>query len=443
MADHKVFNLQNPDFWRHRRKDDGFLDDDETEDRKEGRSERHARKQGEQEDYGLSSRALDEEGEPDAASAPGQRRRQVLQVLILLAAVTAMVCLIIVQSRNRTFDTADYHKIQDLVSQEDTRYLALGSSIVAVSRDGASCLGTSGNLIWNVTYEMQQPMTARSGDVLAVGDYNGSEIHIMDDSKVLGSVNTSMPIRGLSVAENGEVAAVLNDSEVTWIYLYDVNGNTIAYFKTTMGQSGYPLAAAVSPDGEVVGVSHLTMGTTAANTSIAFYNFGDVGQSAAENNVSGYNYDDEVFPFLAYMNDSTCAAVSDRRLVFFHGSRIPESGTNVMFDAQVQGVFSNRDYIVILFPDLTGQEQYVMRVYNSSGSQISSIPFSMDYTAIQLCEDRIVINNDQACQIFNVDGTLKYRGSFSTAVKAVIPSRSSTNRLTIITSTTMEQMTLE
>lgn len=443
MADHKVFNLQNPEYWRHRKKEDDFLDDEPDSSDSSRERENHAlpvrrRPSAPEQD------ALDEDEEEAEAPDPQARRRQILHILIMLGAVAALIFLIVIQSRNRTYDTASYRKIEDLVGQEDTRYYSLGSNIVACSRDGASCISTSGSMIWNVTYEMQEPMTARSGNVMAIGDYNGSEIHIVNDTRILGSVDTSMPIRGLTVAENGEVAAVLNDSDVTWIYLFDSQGNTIAYFKTTMGQSGYPLAVAVSPNGEVVGVSHLTMGSTAANTSIAFYNFGDVGQSAAENNVSGFNYDDEVFPFITYMNESTCAAVSDRRLAFFiNANRIPDSGTNIMFDAQVQGVFANSNYIVILFPDTSGQEQYVMRVYNTSGTMISSIPFTMDYTSIQLCSDRIVINNDQVCQIYNVDGTLKYEGSFQKAVKAVIPSRSSTNRLTIVTANTLEQMTLE
>ncbi len=39
------------------------------------------------------------------------------------------------------------------------------------------------------------------------------------------------------------VAAVVDDSEITAIYLYASTGEEIAYFKTTMEKSGYPIAA--------------------------------------------------------------------------------------------------------------------------------------------------------------------------------------------------------
>jgi hypothetical protein len=366
-----------------------------------------------------------------------------LRVLLLSGLLIGIVFLIIMQSRTRVYGSASYRKVADIVAQEGTSYLPLGSNIVAYSRDGASCMSNNGSQIWNITYEMQEPIVAVSGRVIAIGDYNGSEIHIMNDSKTLGSVNTNMPIRGLAVSESGEVAAVLNDTDVTWVYLFDAEGNTIAYFKTTMGQSGYPLGVAISAGGEVVSVSHLTVGSATVNTSIAFYNFGPVGQNEPDNNVGGYNYDDEVFPYITYMDSDTCAAVSDKRLVFFNGDQIPKSGTNAMFDAEVEGVFSNEEYIVVLFPDTTGKEQYAMRVYNGSGTLVSTIPFSMDYTNIQLCSNRIVINNDQACLIYNVDGTLKYSGSFKSPVRAVIPMETSTNRLMVITDKAIEQMVLE
>jgi hypothetical protein len=53
------------------------------------------------------------------------------------------------------------------------------------------------------------------------------------------------------------VAAVLDDSTVTAIYLYSVAGEQLAYFKTTMSKSGYPVAIAISDDGKQIAVSYL------------------------------------------------------------------------------------------------------------------------------------------------------------------------------------------
>ena len=150
------------------------------------------------------------------------------------------------------------------------------------------------------------------------------------------------------------MAAVLNDTSTTWIYLFDISGNTIAYFKTTMSQSGYPLTTAISPNGQVVAVSHLTIGTEQVSTSISFHNFGAAGQNVVEKNVGGFNFENEICPYLTYLNDNTCVAVTDKELLYFTGTDSPAQGASVSFDGEVQGVYSNDRYVALVFADTSG-----------------------------------------------------------------------------------------
>ena len=48
-------------------------------------------------------------------------------------------------------------------------------------------------------------------------------------------------------------------------------------------------------------VSYLKAEGNGIKTSIAFYNFGDVGQNVVDKVVSGYDYDDMIIPFLAVL----------------------------------------------------------------------------------------------------------------------------------------------
>ena len=375
-----------------------------------------------------------------------KRREHLLRVLRILGIgvfLVAVILLIMWQSANRVFSRANYIKVADMISREDTQYLPLGDNVVSCSRDGASCMDINGNKVWSVTFEMQKPVISVSGDVMAVGDYNGSEIHIMNSREELGRINTNLPIRSLTVSESGEVAAVLDDTEVTWVYLFNVNGEPIAYFKTTMGQSGYPIGVAVSPNGELVCVSHMTIASSTVNTSIAFYNFGAVGQNSVENNVSGFNYDDEMFPFVCYMNDTTAVAVSDSRIAFFKGGEIPKNSVNAIFRDTISGIYTSDRYIGLLFPDTSGKGAHNLKVYNTDGTEVGNIRFSLDYSDITICGERVIINNDHQCEIYGIDGKKKYEGDFRDTVHALIPGRSSSSRYMIITDTTVEQMVLE
>lgn len=375
-----------------------------------------------------------------------KRRREILRLVLHWAMIAGLIALflllILFLSSQRVYSSASVSSVAELSSQEGSQFAALGNNIVYYSKDGASCLNTSGDAVWSITFELQKPLASQAGDVLAIADYNGSTIYLANASGTLGSVNTNMPIRALCVSESGEVAAVLADTDTTWVYLFDASGNTIAYFKTTMGQSGYPLSVSVSPNGELVCVSHLLVSGTGASTSIAFYNFGDVGQNVAENNVSGFNYDNEIFPYTAYLNDSSCAAVSDSRIVFFSGKEIPQSGVNAMFSEELQGVYTGGEYIGLLFPDSSGASQYKLQIYNASGEEVSTIPFTMDYTSIQMAGRCVYINNDQELQIYTMEGKQRYQGSFEKNVREVVPRADGAGKLYLVTDDGIELMTL-
>ena len=71
---------------------------------------------------------------------------------------------------------------------------------------------------------MQNPIVDINGSVVAIGDYNGRVIYVMDTNGRIGEVTTNLPIRDFSVAANGVVAVILDDSKITRINLYDKAG---------------------------------------------------------------------------------------------------------------------------------------------------------------------------------------------------------------------------
>ncbi len=375
-------------------------------------------------------------------TADRRRLRSLLRTVGVVVLGTLLAVALAFLIRDRSYSRASYNIVSDSEALEAATYNNLDGCILAYSRDGASCVDDAGKKIWNLTYEMQQPIISIDGGVAAIGDYNGSIIYVVNKEKTLNTINTNMPIRALCVSRSGEVAAVLDDTDVTWIYLYGSDSEPIAYFKTTMKQSGYPISVSISPNGELVGVSFLLSENSRIKTSVAFYNFGAVGQNALENNVSAFNFDEEVFPYIHFMNSDTLIAVSDSRIAFFKGNQIPQTGANNMFQDNLEGIWSGEQYCALLFPDTTGEYQYELQVYDANGGRTGSIRFTMDYTNIQVARDRIIINNDTDCLIYSVTGKKRFEGKFDSNVRMVIPSENPA-RMTLVTSDALERMTLQ
>ena len=190
------------------------------------------------------------------------------KICAVLAVIAAIALYAYFDWKNTIY--TDYEVLQqyEWTKSSEAHCMSLNGTLFSYSKDGMSCTDSRGKVIWNQTYEMQNPMVRICQNVVAVGDYNGRTIYVSNSEEIMGTIDTTTPIRDFCVAKNGVVAAVLDDSNVTVINLYNVSGEQLAYFKTTMSKSGYPLAIAISDDGKQVAVSYLKAENGEMSTSI-------------------------------------------------------------------------------------------------------------------------------------------------------------------------------
>ena len=370
------------------------------------------------------------------------RMRYFLAVLSVILIAVAAGVIFYIQMKNRVY--TDY-EVKSSISREminGTTVLNLDGAILTYSKDGVNCADTKGNVLWNQTFEMQNPLVTSKGKTAAIADYNGRNIYVMNNESFLGQISTNLPIRNIAVSENGVVAAVLDDSAITWIYLYDSQGNELGYFKTRMKNSGYPVSVALSGNGQLVLVSFLYVDSGEIKSKVAFYNFGQVGKNESDNFVSGYDYADSVVPFTGFMNSSTAFAVADNRIMFYSGSQIPTSAAEQLFDEEVQGVYYNSNYVGLVYLNTDGEDQYRMDIYNTSGNRVLSKEFNIDYTDILFCDDYFVVYNELECMVCNMKGVEKYNGNFKNTVYAVIPAKSSAHYV-LVTQNALENIELK
>ena len=167
------------------------------------------------------------------------------RVILGAALIAAIIVFLFIQWRDKVFTESLVTATAPVTIVQGADVKNLGGNILLYSKDGASCLDSKGSAVWNRTYEMQTPLISISGQTAAIGDYNGRSIYVMDKSGEKGTINTNLPIRNFCVSANGVVAAILDDSNLVRINIYNGNGNTeetIATGTASMDKSGYPLS---------------------------------------------------------------------------------------------------------------------------------------------------------------------------------------------------------
>ena len=345
------------------------------------------------------------------------------RTLFVIFVFALLGTLVYVQLKNQVYTS--YVILSSIARQQydSSVCLSYGNGFLSYSGDGISYTDAKGNAVWNQAYEMQEPMVRVAGSKVAVADYNGHIIYSISQDGNYIEIDTNLPIREIAVSESGMVAAVLEDTGITWIYLYSSMGETIAYIRTTMQNSGYPSALALSPDGTLLAVSYLTVDNGTAKSSVAFYNFSSVGQNYVDNFVSGSDYADAVIPFLAFLNNDTSFAVADNRLVIYGGGQRPKSVADVLLNEEIQSIFYNESHIGLVFLDTTGNGKYRLDVYNTSGLVDTSLYFDMDYKDIIFRKDNIIIYNETQCLLANMNGVERFNGDFQTPYLLFAPIR--------------------
>ena len=360
-------------------------------------------------------------------------------VLILLAAVgTALY----IQWKNKIYTENTVVFSTQVHITQDSTLVPFSGYLLTYSKDGAGCMDIRGNAVWNQTFEMQNPIVDVCKNVVAIGDYNGRTIYVMNTSGVMGSITTSRPVRDFCVASNGVVAAVLDDTDATWIYLYDSQGKELVYFRTTMKDSGYPVNVSISPNGELVCVSYLFVDSGQMKSSVAFYNFGPVGKNNVNNYVSGYDYLNSVVPLTGFLDDRSMFAVSDDRVMFFSGAQKPLSVAEKLLADDVQGVYYGDESIGLIFNSTQSNSRFRLDVYHKSGELRQSIDFDLDFRDILFHDDQIIIYNESECRIYNSSGAEKYSGNFSKTVLLLIP-QSSARRYMVVTPESIDTIELK
>ena len=101
-----------------------------------------------------------------------------------IAIAVVVLLFIILKSRyqNQIYSVMNVTERFEKISLENNSYISNNGSVITYSRDGISATDGSGKVLWNLTYEMQKPIVHQSGGIVAVCDYNGHIIYMIDSS---------------------------------------------------------------------------------------------------------------------------------------------------------------------------------------------------------------------------------------------------------------------
>lgn len=323
------------------------------------------------------------------------------------------------------------YDVRSTVERSDakaTKFVEFQGNILKYSNDGAVYTDTDNELIWNQTYEMSEPQIDICEEYLAIYDKKGTKIYILTSSKLQGSIETTMPIEQACIAAQGTVAVLMRKGDTAYLELYDKEGKTLAGGEIHGKKGGYPVAIALSHDAIKLGVSMLDISGGKANSTIAFYNYGSVGQNEIDNCVGVTTYENMVIPELEFTSDNRMVAFGDSAILVFEGTQKPVQTAEIALEKLAQSIFYNNEYIGIIYSNEDEALTHHMSIYKTNGDLTREKDFEVTYDSIQfMSNNEICILTDTTCDLYTLRGVHKFHYEFEGGICQVMPGGTSLN----------------
>ena len=115
--------------------------------------------------------------------------------------------------------------------------------------------------------------------------------------------------------------------------------------RSSIEEKGYPITAAISPNGTQLAVSYYSINGNTSKTSIAFYDLSRQLQSDSIPLKGGFDYTNTIIPKVSFMDDNTVAAFGSKVTYFYNIEDSPNEKKKLEFDQQIQSVFENENYV--------------------------------------------------------------------------------------------------
>jgi hypothetical protein len=348
-----------------------------------------------------------------------RRRNFMIIISILIIAVVGIGYLYSIYNRN--YQSYEVLKTTENVGENTAGYLSYGSSVVKYSKDGAIAYDKDSNLLWNGSYEMKDPIADTCGKYVVVADRGNKSIHIFNGKGAVGSITTLHNIIKVEVSSQGVVAVLMEEGETNSISLFDMDGTVLAEKITNVNEAGYPIDMALSNDGEKLVISYLAVTKGKLISTIAFFNFGEVGQNYTDRFVGGYEFEETVVPRVTFLDNDTVCAYKDTGFLIYTMKEIPTMiHEENLEDSTIQSVLYSSKYTGIVLESSDASPKKLL-LYDLEGKKVLEKALDFDYEKVFLADEEIIMYDNVSCVIMKTNGKIKFRYTFDGNIGAFYP----------------------
>lgn len=356
-----------------------------------------------------------------------QKRHKRTMVFTVVICTIAAICLFvyILNSIINKYHT-DYEVLISNERQDSNsvQYMEYENGILKYSRDGAAGIDADGNILWNGSYDMNNPQADICGKYVVVGDIGGKEWYIYNGSDSGTKYTETLSIVQVQVSQQGVVAVVLEDKDSNEIHIYnpyDTNQSLLAKIPTNVVEDGYPMDISISEDGRKLVTSYFYINDGAGESRVSFYNFDEVGQDKVNRIVGGVEFGEILVHKVEFLNNNTVCILTENGFALYSMEELPEELLTETFEKEIKSVMLGEADIGFVLEEYEEEGTMELNLYNFSGKKTLTKQIAYEYDKVFMAGEDIVFLSDLEGIIVRNSGSEKFHYNFSKRMDYIFP----------------------
>ena len=350
-----------------------------------------------------------------------RKRRIIVTGVIILLLVAAVLLVVLLQ----TYDSVQVLKSRSLSDAGSNGYTAFAGHVLKYNRDGVSLMDTDGEDKWNQATQFKQPAAVTSDTYAVVADIKGTDMYLFDEKGLVKQLSTTKPIEKVTVGHDGTVVVIQENGSTPVVSCYSREGKMLLKHQASLSESGYPISAAVSEDGEVLALSYLRAGSTGASGRISLF---AIKSQEKDNTLFTEDLKSQIAGEVFFI-DKTVVVVGEKECFLYQGFESPKKKT-IDIDGEIEKVFRDGRYFGFVLRMSNGEKS--LRVYSRSGSEKLNETVTGNYDKVLMMNKQVLLFSGQECCIYTLRGIHRFDGQMRDGVLYVMPV-GGINRYAVIT----------
>lgn len=245
------------------------------------------------------------------------------KVISVLAVVIVFICIAV--SNNWIGSNNAQEKIfvekEEIISLDikENAYVGVNNNqVYKVTRDGIKVYNLDKQEIWSDTFTLGEVVVKQKEPYIAIGSKNGKSIHLFNEKGKQAEVNTQSQIVFFSINQNGNLVVIEEEENKHHVTAYSKTGEFLCTRTSFIETDGYPVAAEVSPEGDILLISYINVSEPEVTSTIICMDTKNNENKELDNVTYGITEKDNLVYSILFLSNDIWVSVGDKYINWYN-----------------------------------------------------------------------------------------------------------------------------